>query len=123
CLTGEGGARPEYSAISGEDASHLIHSSSTSTYGMRGRERDFHSLEDRTVPVAVSSAVQDLYLETLKDAPPHAMVSTERTIKGALDRARDIGQLHGTQILISGSLHLASGALCLLVDDDDGSLS
>ena len=42
-------------------------------------------------------------------------VISERTIEGALNSAKSIGDRgHGVQILITGSLHLVGGALSLL---------
>lgn len=41
-------------------------------------------------------------------------MSCERTIEGALHRAKTIGANVGMQTLVTGSLHLISGALCFL---------
>jgi len=63
--------------------------------------------------------VQECYVETWKNLDTKATISSEQTIEGALDRAREIGdQNNGMQALITGSLHLVSGALCLLEPDD-----
>ena len=44
-----------------------------------------------------------------------ATISLERTVEGALRLARRIGeQGNGMQTLVTGSLHLVGGALCLL---------
>lgn len=43
----------------------------------------------------------------------------ERTIEEALDRARRIDRGQGIQVLITGSLHLVGGALCLLEPDEN----
>ncbi len=63
--------------------------------------------------------VQERYVETWKNLDTKATISSEQTIEGALDRAREIGdQNNGMRALITGSLHLVSGALCLLEPDD-----
>lgn len=63
--------------------------------------------------------VQELYAETWKNLDPKATISSELTLEEALDRARKIGDSnHEIQALITGSLHLVSGALCLLEPDD-----
>jgi folylpolyglutamate synthase len=70
-------------------------------------------MKNRFVP-----EVQERYAETWKNLDPKARISSERTIEEALDRAREIGNTtNGIQALITGSLHLVSGALCLLEPD------
>lgn len=50
-----------------------------------------------------------------KNIDAKATISLERTIEGALNLARRIGDRdNGMQTLITGSLHLVGGALCLL---------
>lgn len=72
------------------------------------------NLKNRFVP-----EVQELYAETWKNLDPTATISTKRTIEEALDQAREFDDSNsGIQALITGSLHLVSGALCLLQSDD-----
>jgi folylpolyglutamate synthase len=66
------------------------------------------------------------FRQTSNNATPHsgiwryeidssATISLERTVEGALRLARRIGeQGNGMQTLVTGSLHLVGGALCLL---------
>ena len=50
-----------------------------------------------------------------KELDSTATIIIERTIEGALDRAKEIGKTEGgMQTLVTGSLHLVSGALYLL---------
>lgn len=68
------------------------------------------NLRNRFVP-----EVQQHYVETWKNLDPTATISSEQTIEEALDQARKLASLNtGIQALITGSLHLVSGALCLL---------
>ena len=63
--------------------------------------------------------VQELYAETWRNLDPKATISSKQTIEEALDRAKEIGdQNKHIQALVTGSLHLVSGALCLLEPDD-----
>ena len=74
---------------------------------------------DRNLKKSFSAEVQERYAETWGSLDPTATVLRERTIEGALDRAREIGdQNNGMQALVTGSLHLVSGALYLLESDD-----
>lgn len=58
------------------------------------------------------------YAATWKNLDSVATIFRERTIEEALDQARQIGgQSNDIQVLITGSLHLVSGALCLLEPD------
>ena len=62
--------------------------------------------------------LQQRYVETWNAFDPKARVSTERSIEGALDKAREIGRLQfAVQTLLTGSLHLVSGALSLLASE------
>ena len=73
---------------------------------------------DRNLKNRFSPEVQECYAEVWKSLDPKATVSRERTIEGALHRAREIGdQNEGMQTLVTGSLHLVSGALNLLEPD------
>ncbi|CZS92453.1 related to folylpolyglutamate synthetase [Rhynchosporium agropyri] len=82
--------------------------------------RDGQIRIDRNLQKRFSADIQERYAETWSRLDPTAVVICERTIEGALDRAREIGdQNNGVQALITGSLHLVSGALYLL-DSEDG---
>jgi hypothetical protein len=73
---------------------------------------------DRNLKSRFLPEVQERYAEAWEKFDPTATISRERTIEGALHRAREIGdQSNGIQALITGSLHLVSGALCLLESD------
>lgn len=62
-----------------------------------------------------SPATQEKYAEFWRQFDPTTLISEERTIEDALDRARRIGdEQGGMQVLITGSLHLVSGALFVL---------
>ena len=66
---------------------------------------------------------QDEYAKVWNNLDPETEVVLTQTIEGALHKARSIGdQNQGMQTLITGSLHLVSGALCLLtpLDEEDG---
>ncbi len=70
---------------------------------------------DRNLKNRFSPEVQERYAKVWKNIDHKAMVSRERTIEGALHRAKEIGdQNDGMQTLVTGSLHLVSGALYLL---------
>ena len=70
---------------------------------------------DRNLKNRFSPELQELYAKFWKKIDPEATVSCERTIEGALHQAREIGdQNNGMQTLVTGSLHLVSGALYLL---------
>jgi folylpolyglutamate synthase len=74
---------------------------------------------DRNLKKSFSAEVQEHYAKTWGSLDPTAMVLRKRTIEGALDRAREIGdQNNGMQALVIGSLHLVSGALYLLESND-----
>ncbi|KAH6670181.1 folylpolyglutamate synthase [Halenospora varia] len=80
--------------------------------------RDGHTRIDRNLKKRFSPEVQEHYAETWGNLDPAATVLCERTIEGALERAREIGdQNTGIQALVTGSLHLVSGALYLLESD------
>ncbi|KAK5290558.1 hypothetical protein LTR99_011079 [Exophiala xenobiotica] len=80
--------------------------------------RDGNTRIDRNLKNRFSQEVQNRYAKTWKSLAPHVTISSERTIEEALGRAREIGKVHGAQALITGSLHLVSGALCLLDPDN-----
>lgn len=70
---------------------------------------------DRNLKGRFSPKIQDQYASFWGALDPGATILCERTIEEALDQARKIGdQNNGMQALITGSLHLVSGALCLL---------
>ena len=74
---------------------------------------------DRNLKNRFEPEIQKLYAETWKTLDPKATISTKRTIEEALDQAREFDHSNtGIQALITGSLHLVSGALCLLQPDD-----
>lgn len=65
------------------------------------------------------AGLQERYAKTWRHLDSTATVLCEQTIESALDLAREIGdQNSGMQALVTGSLHLVSGALCLLDLDD-----
>ena len=73
---------------------------------------------DRNLKNRFSPETQERYAQVWNDLDHRATLSLERTIEGALHRAREIGdQNDGMQTLITGSLHLVSGALHLLEPD------
>ena len=88
---------------------------------LNGNIRIEHELSpsaDRNLKSRFSLEVQEHYAEVWRDVDHKATVSRERTIEGALHRAKEIGdQNDGMQTLVTGSLHLVSGALCLLEPD------
>lgn len=58
---------------------------------------------------------QKRYTEAWSSISPSTTIFCEQTIEGALGVARRIGgQESGVHVLVTGSLHLVSGALCLL---------
>ena len=70
---------------------------------------------DRNLSSRFSPEVQKMYATLWKELDQTATIVMERTIEAALDRAKQIGQREGgMQTLITGSLHLVSGALYLL---------
>ena len=70
---------------------------------------------DRNLQSRYSPDIQEGYARFWKNFDNKAMVSCERTIEEALHRAKEIGdQNDGMQTLVTGSLHLVSGVLCLL---------
>ena len=89
-----------------------------SSYSTARISHKLNPSSDRNLKNRFSSKVQELYAEFWKKFDPEAAVSCERTIEGALHQARQIGELNnGMQTLITGSLHLVSGALYLLEPD------
>ena len=73
---------------------------------------------DRNLKNRFSPEVQERYAKVWKTIDHHVTVSCERTIEGALHRAKEIGaQNDGMQTLVTGSLHLVSGALYFLEPD------
>ena len=73
---------------------------------------------DRNLKTRFSPELQDRYVKVWNEIDATATVLQERTIEGALNRAREIGdQSNGMQVLITGSLHLVSGANHLLNSD------
>ena len=73
---------------------------------------------DRNLNNRFSPETQERYAQAWKNMDHRATISRERTIEGALHRAKEIGdQNDGMQTLITGSLHLVSGALYLLEPD------
>ena len=73
---------------------------------------------DRNLKNRFSPEVQEHYAKVWNNIDHKATVSRERTIEGALHRAKEIGdQNDGMQTLVTGSLHLVSGALYLLEPD------
>lgn len=82
-------------------------------------ELELITFVDRNLTKRFSAEVQERYAETWGSLDPTATVLRERTIEGALDRAREIGDPNnGMQALITGTLHLVSGAICLLESDN-----
>lgn len=74
---------------------------------------------DRNLQSRYSPEVQEGYARVWKNINFQATVSCERTIEEALYRAKEIGdQNNGMQTLVTGSLHLVSGVLCLLESGD-----
>ncbi len=70
---------------------------------------------DRNLKNRFSPEIHERYVQVWKNLDHRATISRERTIKEALHRAREIGdQNDGMQTLVTGSLHLVSGALYLL---------
>jgi folylpolyglutamate synthase len=65
--------------------------------------------------VLQSSHDQDVYAEIWKGLHPTSTVFFEPTIRGALEKAKEIGKEYGcVQTLVTGSQHLVGGALSLL---------
>jgi folylpolyglutamate synthase len=55
------------------------------------------------------------YTSVWKELDPQAMVTIAPTIEGAVRLAREIGDREdGTQVLVTGSLHMVGGTLSLL---------
>lgn len=73
-----------------------------------------YSIKDRNMRNRYRPEIHDLYAETWKSLDPKTEISRERTIEGALDRAKEISTQDGIQALVTGSVHLISGALTLL---------
>ncbi|RFU32266.1 hypothetical protein B7463_g4085, partial [Scytalidium lignicola] len=77
--------------------------------------KDGQTRIDRNMNNRFSKEVLDRYAKTWEKSDPAAAIYQERTIEEALFRAREIGDAsNGIQALITGSLHLVSGALNLL---------
>ncbi|KAF3391271.1 hypothetical protein F1880_007783 [Penicillium rolfsii] len=83
----------------------------------------YHEREDGTVRIDKTLKVPEtpfpdfcgIYSEIWKEIHPHAIVSTEPTIEGAIRLAERISvQQGGMQAFVTGSLHLVGGALSLL---------
>jgi len=73
---------------------------------------------DRNLKNRFSPEIQESYVQVWRNLDHRATISRERTIEGALHRAREFGnQNDGMQTLVTGSLHLVSGALYLLEPD------
>lgn len=82
--------------------------------------QDGKSRIDRNLTKRFSENGQKDNVDTWKTLDPKSIVFCERTIQDALDRARSISDGNiKTQVLVTGSLHLVSGALCTLDLDDD----
>lgn len=65
--------------------------------------------------VLQSSHDQHVYPEIWKRLHPGSTVSFEATIRGALEKVREIGKEYGSvQTLVTGSQHLVGGVLSLL---------
>jgi hypothetical protein len=80
-----------------------------------GLKRELIPCIDRNLTKRFLTEDYERHVETWKILDPMATVLYERTIEGALDRARKIGhQNNGMQALVTESLHLVSGALYLL---------
>lgn len=78
-----------------------------------GQCADF--LLDRNLKSRSSVAKLEEYARAWREYEPRTMVYCEGTIEGALERARMIGQTSKlAHVLITGSLHLVSGALRIL---------
>ena len=73
---------------------------------------------DRNLTKRFSAESQENQAKTWSDLCPTSQVIRERTIQSALDRVRGLAiESNRLQILITGSLHLVSGAICLLEQD------
>lgn len=73
---------------------------------------------DKNFQQRFSWSTLEAFAKTWKVIDPNAVISLEPTIEQALMPARAIGNQHGgMQSLITGSLHLIGGALCLLRPD------
>ncbi|KAL9119551.1 MAG: hypothetical protein Q9187_003896 [Circinaria calcarea] len=80
-----------------------------------GTEHRLILTSDKNLQNRFSLEVQERYAEIWRTIDPDAEISLERTIEGALNLARRIGDRgNGMQTLVTGSLHLVSGALSLL---------
>lgn len=73
-----------------------------------------YSIKDRNMTNRYKRAIHDLYAETWKSLDSTTEISQERTIEDALDRAKKISTENGIQALVTGSIHLVSGALTIL---------
>ncbi|CAG8947833.1 unnamed protein product [Penicillium salamii] len=86
---------------------------SKKSWKMCGQCADF--VLDRNLKTRSSMAKLEEYARAWRECEPRTMVSCEGTIEGALDRARIIGRTSElAHVLITGSLHLVSGALGIL---------
>ncbi len=80
-----------------------------------GIEYELTPSADRNLKNRFSPETQERYAQVWKNMDHRATISRMRTIEEALHRAREIGdQNDGMQTLVTGSLHLVSGALYLL---------
>jgi len=78
-----------------------------------------NSISDRNLTKRFSARFQEVQAETWRALCPTSRVFCDRTIQDALDRVRGIAvENHKPQVLITGSLHLVSGAICLLETDE-----
>lgn len=70
---------------------------------------------DRNLKARSSVEKLEVYARAWKECDPRTTVSCEGTIEEALKRARITGRTSGlAHVLITGSLHLVSGALSIL---------
>ncbi|KKZ63275.1 folylpolyglutamate synthase [[Emmonsia] crescens] len=77
-----------------------------------GKSKLSHSIK---LPETYFPKFCDLYSSLWKELNPRAVVSTEPTIEGAIQHARRISaQQGGMEVLVTGSLYLAGGALNFL---------
>ena len=63
--------------------------------------------------------IHERYAKAWEILDPRTVISRERTIEGALDLAKEISAQNRVQALITGSIHLVSGALTLLEPESE----
>ena len=63
---------------------------------------------------AYTLEIQRRYADVLNDLDPRVQTQVAASMSEAISLARDIGQEHGMQTLITGSLHLVGAALACL---------